>query len=309
MHVLIDAPAKANLCLLVGSRRPDGYHELFSVFVPVDLYDEMEFSLTLQSAGTDTGTDLIELRCRGIEGRDNLAIQALRAVERLSGRSIAGSVRIEKRIPVGAGMGGGSSDAATALRAAAHLLDEEGGIHIETAQLHELARSLGADVPFFLEGRPAMAKGIGERLEEIDIPSLSLVLLLPQEHLGTKDVYGEFDRLWAAGDDRRFAENVARSEAAWTRFSAASGRFGGGCDEAAAAIAGLLENDLERASFSLLPDLIERKKAIEEEGALGTLMSGSGPTLFGLCASPDHAAQVSRRLGARGYNTRTVMTL
>ena len=308
MHVLIDAPAKVNLCLLVGPRRPDGYHELFSVFVPVDLCDEVEFSLVLRPSGTEAGTHLVELHCPGIEGGDNLAIRALRAVEKLSGRSIAGSVRIEKRIPVGAGMGGGSSDAAAALRAAAQLLDEEGGIHIEVAQLYDLARSLGADVPFFLEGRPAVARGIGDRLEAIDLPPLSLVLLLPEEHLGTKEVYGEFDRQSAAGDDRRFAENVARAEASWARLSAAGGRSGLGCAETAAAIAGLLENDLEGASFSLVPDLIERRKAVEEEGALGVLMSGSGPTLFGLCASPDHAAEVGRGLAARGYRTRTVMT-
>jgi 4-diphosphocytidyl-2-C-methyl-D-erythritol kinase len=308
VHVLIDAPAKVNLCLLVGPRRLDGYHELFSVFVPVDLYDEIEFSLTLLPSGTDAGTDPIELRCPGIEDGDNLVIKALRAVERLSGRSFTGSVRIEKRIPIGAGMGGGSSDAAAALGAAARLLDEESAIHMGPTQLHDLARSLGADVPFFLQGRPAVAKGIGDRLEAIDIPAMSLVLLLPQEHLGTKEVYGEFDRLWATGDDRRFSENVARAEAAWARLSVASGGSGIGGGEAAAAISEILENDLEAASFSLLPELIGRKKAIEEAGALGSLMSGSGPTLFGLCASPDHAAEVGRRLEARGYCTRTVRT-
>jgi 4-diphosphocytidyl-2-C-methyl-D-erythritol kinase len=290
----------------VGPRRVDGYHELFSVFAAVDLRDEMEFSLTLRVSGEGPG--LIEFDCPGIEGGDNLAIRALRAVEQLTDRSIAGRVRIEKRIPVGAGMGGGSSDAAAALRAAARLLDEEGGIRLEASLLHDVARSLGADVPFFLEGRSAVARGIGDRLEPIVLPPLALVALFPEEHLGTKDVYAEFDRQSVRAEGSGFDERAACAEASWGRASAVWGGSGPGSTEAAAAIAGLLENDLEAASFSLLPELVDRKRAIKEEGALGALMSGSGPTLFGVCASAEHAAEVGRRLARRGYRTRVVMT-
>jgi 4-diphosphocytidyl-2-C-methyl-D-erythritol kinase len=321
----IDAPAKVNLCLLVGPRRPDGYHNIFSVFAPVDLCDELEFRLTLGAPGSVAKPGGIELECAvvGETGdEDNLAVRALRAVETLSGCSIAGRVRITKRIPVGAGMGGGSSDAAAALRAAARLLEDEAGIRLESRQLHDAARSLGADVPFFLEGRPAIARGIGDRLEPIDIPPLALALLLPEEHLGTKEVYGKFDRLPAPEGGREFAERVGLAEAAWGRVVAGDGRRpdgGAGGDEASArsaqpapargeapvaTIAALLQNDLEAATFSLLPALAGRKRAIEEESALGALMSGSGPTLFGVCASPDHAADVARRLTARGYRSR-----
>jgi 4-diphosphocytidyl-2-C-methyl-D-erythritol kinase len=308
VHRLVDAPAKVNLCLLVGPRRADSYHELFSVFAVVDLCDEMEFSLALRAADEGAGPGLIELDCPGIEGGDNLAIRALRAVEKLTNRSITGRVRIEKHIPVGAGMGGGCWAAAAAGGGAARLLDEEGGVRLEPSLLHDVARSLGADVPFFLEGRSALARGIGDRLQAISLPPLALVLVLPEEHLGTKDVYAEFDRQSALDEGPGFAERAARAEASWARVSAARADSGPDSTEAAAAIAGLLENDLEAASFSLLPELVDRRRAIEEEVALGALMSGSGPTLFGVCASPDHAAEVGRRLAGRGYRTQVVMT-
>ena len=154
MHLSTPAPAKVNLSLLVGPRRADGYHELFSVFAPLDLHDRLSFTLSLGAAAQRPGE--LTLDCPTLDaGADpdperNLAVRALRALEGAAGRAISGSVRIEKNIPVGAGLGGGSSDAAAALLAGARLLAEEGGVVLAPEVLHSLAVSLGADVPFFL---------------------------------------------------------------------------------------------------------------------------------------------------------------
>ena len=144
-----------NLSLLVGPRRGDGYHELFSVFAPLELHDRLSFNLSLGAAAQRPGE--LSLDCpvldAGMAASDperNLAIRALRAIEGAAGRAISGSVRIEKNIPVGAGLGGGSSDAAAALLAGARLLAEEEGMTPAPEVLHSLAVSLGADVPFFL---------------------------------------------------------------------------------------------------------------------------------------------------------------
>jgi 4-diphosphocytidyl-2-C-methyl-D-erythritol kinase len=316
VHFLIDAPAKVNLCLLIGPRRPDGYHDLFSVFAPVDLSDRMEFTLGLGPTGGVATQGQIGLACAGIDeggaGEGNLAVKALRSVESLVGRSISGAISIEKRIPVGAGMGGGSSDAAAALRAAARLLETEGGIHLDKARLHDLARSLGADVPFFLEGGSAVAKGIGDILEPVAIPPVPLVLLLPEEHLGTKEVYAEFDRL--AGQrvvpetDAGFAARCAEAEAVWKGLAVAWGDpKGGGLN--AVDVAQSLQNDLEAPSFALVAGLSDRKQALLDAGALGALMSGSGPTMFGVCRSEELADAVCGRLTEAGHSALQVMTL
>lgn len=316
MHVVIEAPAKVNLCLLVGPRRPDGYHELFSVFAPVDLSDRLEFRLVLGPTDGAGAQGHIRLDCPGMDGEDNLVMRALRLVERMGGRPITGVVRLDKEIPVGAGMGGGSSDAAAALRAAARLFAEEGGIALDGATLHGLARSLGADVPFFLEGRPAIGKGIGDALEPLCLPSLALVLLLPEEHLSTADVYAAFDRLPARDGGPDFSSRCAAEEERWKALSDRYQSKGGQALRPTVAASGIvreiaasLHNDLERASLAILPELASRRQALLDEGAVGALMSGSGPTFFGVCSSSEHAEEVAGRVAARGHRTKVVNTM
>lgn len=321
MHVVIEAPGKVNLCLLVGPRRGDGYHELFSVFTPVDLSDRLEFRLTLGppgNAGTPVAEALpgsIRLDCPGMDGEDNLVMRALRAVEAAGGRAIAGTVSLQKGIPVGAGMGGGSSDAAAALRAAARLFAEEGGIILDGATLHGLARSLGADVPFFLEGRSAIGRGIGDALRPLFLPSLALVLVMPEEHLSTADVYRAFDRLPPQRGEPSFLSRAMTEEERWTTlWERCQPRDGSQperatvCKVIAEEIPALLENDLEAASLAIMPELSMRKQALLDEGAMGALMSGSGPTFFGVCSSAEHAEEVAGRVAARGHRTRVVNT-
>lgn len=304
MHLREEAPAKVNLSLLVGPLRPDGYHELLSVFTPIDLRDELEFSLTLGPASDRPGR--INIVCPEVGGQKNLVVRALRAVEQAAGRSIGGDVRIRKDIPVGAGLGGGSADAAVALRAAASLLEEEGNVRLGDEAVHRLARSLGADVPFFLERRPAIGRGIGDRLERVALPPLDLVLLLSERHLATPVVYAAFDRRVSPEPEEAFSARSAHVESEWRRLSAAWGGGRASQVESAHAVSALLQNDLEAVSFWLMPELVDAKRAIMEEGGLGALMSGSGPTLFGICASRDEAEAVRTRLDNRGHRARVV---
>jgi 4-diphosphocytidyl-2-C-methyl-D-erythritol kinase len=299
MHVREEAPAKINLSLLVGPLRVDGYHEVLSVFTPIDLRDELEFSLTLGPAKDRPGR--IHLAYPGMDGEQNLVVRALRAVERASGRSIGGEVTVRKCVPVGAGLGGGSADAAVALRVAYKLLQEDAGVSLGTEVLRRLARSLGADVPFFLEGRPAIGRGIGDQLETVTLPPLDLVLVLSEKHLATPAVYAAFDRRVAPEPMEVFASRSSRAESKWRKLAAVW--EGGGADavRSARSVSRLLHNDLEAASFWFMPELAEAKRAVVAEGALGASMSGSGPTLFGVCASRGEAELARKRLEHRGY--------
>ncbi len=324
MRLETKAPAKVNLSLLIGPVRADGYHELFSVFVPIDVFDGLEFELVARRSREGRG--VLRVECEVASGEDNLAARALRSLERATGWVIDGRVGITKGIPAGAGLGGGSSDAAAALRAGAQAIAAAGGPVLGEHELRMLARGVGADVPFFLRPEPSFATGIGDLLEPIGLPPLPLVLVLHEAQLSTAAVYKEFDRIAAeqpglgaaeqpglvagggpgsvAGGGAGFHERARAHEARWRALAArwAEGRLES--DEAVPAIAELLENDLQRASFRLLPGLSEDRDALVEEGALGAVMSGSGPTLLGLCRSPQEAEEVAVRLRLRGYRAR-----
>ena len=330
------APAKVNLSLLVGPRRPDGYHPLLTVFAPLSLCDEIEFMLTVIARAGVPAPGRVEVECPGIRCGGNLVTLALAALEEAAGRRFVGHVRIKKAIPVGAGLGGGSSDAAAALLAGAEVLAGAGGPRLGPADLLGLARSLGADVPFFLDPSPALAEGVGDVLSPLPLPPLPLVLYLPREELPTAVVYHEFDRLGeraaaasgtsAAGsrrvagdraargareDDMGAAEFASRAERVRGRWVTLSESWVAGAVSAAGAldaIAAMLHNDLERASFSLLPELYERKAALTSAGARGTLMSGSGPTLFGIWATEVEAAEAAACLRAQGHGVCQVIS-
>ncbi|MGI5939879.1 MAG: 4-(cytidine 5'-diphospho)-2-C-methyl-D-erythritol kinase [Thermoleophilia bacterium] len=306
MHVVEKAHAKVNLSLLVGPMRPDGYHELFTIFMPIALYDELSFCLRCGPGSAPPGN--ITLDSPGMDGEDNLVLRALRSLERTAGRAISGEVTLCKGIPVGAGLGGGSADAALALLCGARLLSEEAGVRLSAETLHGLARDLGADVPFFLGRGPAIGRGIGDRLVSIALPSLHLVLLPSTTSLKTPAVYAAFDRVAPPITAASFAVRTAGVESQWRGLAA--GKDGRPADPSVTrTVAGLLANDLEVATFSLMPRLAEDRQAIIAAGALGALMSGSGPTLFGVCASEWEAELVCARLQARGYAAYPVDTL
>ena len=257
------APAKLNLCLYLGGRRDDGLHELRSLFCPLGLADRISF--------TTPAGDADEVDCPGVAG-PNLVGVALDALRARGWDAPAVRVEVDKRIPVAAGLGGGSADAAAVLR---HLASELPGVE-------ELAGALGADVPSQLRPGMALVAGAGERVEPLPFgEELGVVLIPADEGLSTADVYAEADAL-----------GLARSAAELERIEREL-RAAAGSGSSPLEYAELLVNDLEQAALSLRPEIAEALGALGEVGAEKVLVTGSGPTAFGLfedIVAADHAA-------------------
>lgn len=248
------APAKLNLCLYLGSTRADGLHELCSLFQPLELADRITVG---EAAGEED-----EVVCEGIEG-PNLAAAALAALRAAGWERAPLRIEIEKRIPVAAGLGGGSADAAAVLRLA--------GTEVEG--IAAIAAGLGADVPSQLAPAPALVGGGGERVEPLPEPGEWAAVLIPDERgLSTADVYAEADRLGLAREPAELAALGERLRAAATA-GATPLDYGE-----------LLVNDLGTAALSLRPEIGEALEALREAGAVQALITGSGPTAFGLFA-------------------------
>ncbi len=268
------APAKINLGLFLGPVRPDGRHELVSVMQSITLADE----LTLRVAPHGEDGDLVV--CPGVPGppEQNLATAALAAFRAATGWAAAPlELRIDKRVPVAAGLGGGSGDAAATLRlaAAASGLGDE-------ALLRELACGLGADVPAQVRPGRWLARGAGELLHELPAPRAPFgVLVLPAAAaLSTAAVYAQADRIGAA----RGAGELEELHAALARELA---------DGAALPAADLLANDLQDAARALCPAIDVALAQARAAGADVALVSGSGPTVLGLFAGPDGPARAA----------------
>lgn len=299
------ATAKVNLTLVVGPPRSDGYHPLLTVFVPIDVHDDLDFELDV-APGTGAG---LTVECSGVDSDANLVTRALRALGAETGWGFTGRVRVGKGIPRGAGLGGGSSDCAQALLVGARRLEDAGGPRVDDNTMRRLALGLGADVPFFLDPRPALATGVGELLEPLALPELPLVLVVPEEELSTAEVYGTFDGVVACESPQAFARRAAHMERSWRALEAAWASAEVTRPVFRARLAGILHNDLERASMHLLPELAARKAALQRHGALGSVMSGSGPSVFGVCASFASAGRIAGALRAEGTLARPVRTL
>jgi 4-diphosphocytidyl-2-C-methyl-D-erythritol kinase len=250
------APAKVNLVLQVGRARSDGLHEICSIFASLGLADELTF------LGSETDAD--EVVCPGVDG-PNLVTAALRLFrERVDPGLPPLKVTIDKRIPVAAGLGGGSADAAAALRAA----NELAGRPLDVAELRDLAAELGADVPSQVEPRHALVTGAGEHVERLGLPAMGLVLVPSADGLSTADVYKEADRIESTRDE--LDPDRLRELAAGPLAVLAAG----------------VENDLEPAARSLRPSIGEPVERLREAGALAAAVSGSGPTAFGVFSGP-----------------------
>jgi 4-diphosphocytidyl-2-C-methyl-D-erythritol kinase len=286
---ILRTPAKINLGLRLTGRRDDGYHLLESLFAPIDLYDEVSVEWT--SGPTQVELDLIEdpanelpAGLRGVAaGPENLVCRAARAFQVATG--LGGRVRLvlQKQIPAGAGLGGGSSDAAAVIRSLSAIAGPAAPNPREEA---EIALGLGADVPFFLSPTPSLVSGIGEAIEPIvGLPGFDLVLANPGISVATAEVYRVADAL---------ADSLTEPESGSTMRSIL--RLWSEKGRGAPALGELLVNDLEPAAIQLCPPIFGLMERMRELGSVATSMSGSGGTVFGVFESVEQAEKATQEL-------------
>jgi 4-diphosphocytidyl-2-C-methyl-D-erythritol kinase len=265
------APAKLNLCLYVGPTREDGLHEIRSLFEPLELADV----LRLSPAEAD------EVICEGIEGPD-LTAMALAALRENGWSGPPLRIEVTKRVPVAAGLGGGSADAAAVLRLARG----------EVEGLRSIAAEIGADVPSQLQPRPCLVAGAGEVIEPAPPPAEHGVVLITQAAgLATADVYAEADRLGSPRGDSEL-------EAIRRRLRDAVDEGGSPLDYREH-----LVNDLQKAAISLRPKIEDALRALDDAGAAHAMVTGSGPTAFGLYPSANEAVAAAESLRERYPST------
>lgn len=274
------AYAKINLALAITGLRPDGYHELESVMQSIGIRDRIR--VTLVESG-------LECSCGRWSGPANLAYRAaqifLAGLDRTSGINIV----IEKNIPVQAGLGGGSADAAATLQALNTLFQEP----YSQEQLKTFGAQLGADVAFCLKGGTQWATGVGEELKDLpSAPKADLVIIKPRQGVNTGYAYRTFDQ------EGKFSHLDYDQ---WQR-ALKSGK--------PEALVPLLYNDLELASMKLLPEIARVKEnLLKEEGCLGALMSGSGSAVFGIIQSTEQAESIAAQWEKKGYNVWVTQTV
>ncbi|HEV2058273.1 MAG TPA: hypothetical protein VGR11_02885 [Solirubrobacteraceae bacterium] len=262
------ARAKINLCLFVGPKRGDGRHEVVTLMDTLDLCDEVRMQTDPPGVVED------EVVCLGVEG-PNLAADALRAFRGRTGWGGAPvRIEIDKRIPVGGGMAGGSADAAAALRLAA----KASGLG-DRRLLEEIAGTLGADVPSQVRGGLVLATGTGSRLRPLSLSlAYSVVVVRSDEGLSAADVYAEADRLGLPRETLDLARALTRTQAALSSET----------------ILEHLHNDLQDAARSLCPAIDRALEAVLAAGADHALVSGSGPTVLGVFAGAGHRERARR---------------
>lgn len=269
----VQSPAKVNLRLEILGRREDGYHELRTVFQKISLHDTLHFSLKKEK-GISIAADHPGLPL----GRRNLVHKAIQSVFKLCDYRGGVRIEIEKRIPLGAGLGGGSSNAATTLLALSQLLE----IRLSQKELMEVGLGIGADVPFFFLRGAAIGSGIGERLRKEELPSLWYVLIYPNFEVSTRWAYEHF-----VLTNQRFHFNLRK----FLRTPEGISR--------------ILLNHLEEVVSKRYPQINLMKEWLLSAGALGALMTGSGPTVFGLFRDGKSATgayeKIRKLAGAKGW--------
>ena len=289
-RISVAAPAKVNLDLRVVGRRDDGYHLIDSLMVPISLCDSLE--LTVRSSRDGHA----HVRCRVIGpekvagGDGNLAARAARSVLAELGEPVEAAIRLRKVIPIGAGLGGGSSDAAAVLVALPRLL----GRRIAAKRLADLAVALGADVPFFLACRPARVTGIGEKLAPLTCPAaLNLVVVVPKRRIETAWAYANALPPIAVLATRPRRTLVAPR----------------GLRTSAKSLSCSVSNDFEPGVAAAVPDVARLKQRLEALGAMATVMSGSGSAVVGVFASRRAAERAARgfRRPDKAWAVRTLL--
>lgn len=278
------APAKVNVLLRVVGLRDDGYHDLEMVMVPLSLADEIELSAI--SSGIEISVD--GQSDPGMLGEKNLAWRAARAIQEEAGIEEGVRISLSKRTPVAAGLGGGSSDAAAVLRGLCRMW----GLDWSAEKLARLGGRLGADVPFFCFGGPAFVEGTGDRVTPYEeFPKLSFLLINPGFAVSTPWVYGQWDK--------RSKERQIEGLTPIRADARVRPLFKGFRD-----VISSLHNDLETVTLGAHPEIAEIKSLLIDLGAAGALMSGSGPTVFGVFEDAlrrDLAVERAKRRGWRVF--------
>lgn len=269
----LESPAKVNLRLEILKRRQDGYHELRTVFQKISLHDTLRFSLKREK-----GISITANHPKLPLGRKNLVYKAAQSIFKACDYRGGVHIEIEKKIPLGAGLGGGSSNAATTLTALNHLLET----NLSQKELMKMGLRIGADVPFFFLKSAAIGSGIGERLRKEDLPALWYVLLYPNFEVSTRWAYQHF-----VLTNRRIHFNLHRF------LRTPEG------------ISHILLNHLEEVVSKRYPQISRMKELLLSVGALGALMTGSGPTVFGLFPEAKSAGRaytkIRRLAGRKGW--------
>ena len=283
LGLTVQAPAKLNLFFEVLAKRDDGYHEIETLVYPIDLYDTLYFKENPDGPiefGCKLGSGAWRARGFGLddvpEGKDNLVVRAVELLRRRAGVTGGASIRLVKRIPSAAGLGGGSSDAAAGLVAA----NAVWRLGWSPARLAELGAELGSDVPLFLAEKPARCRGRGERVEPLEAAStLHFVVVRPPAGLCTAAVYQACRPPEAPRSSAPFRQALASGDPA--------------------AVGRLLFNRLESAAEKLSPWIARLRRELSDADCLGHLMTGSGTCYFGLCRHARHARRAARRLRAK----------
>jgi len=264
------APAKVNLFLTVGRRRDDGLHEVESVMQAISLADTVSLS--------ESSSRAVSVSPAGAAPEDdgNLALRAARAFADARGIDRGVQIEIEKRIPVAAGLGGGSADAAAVLVGLNELWDAP----VSKKALEKIGAGIGADVPFCVRGGTAAARGAGENLSVLPCPQpVWWVIGISGAALSTAEVYAEFDRLGGGSVDDPYEVADALARADVSRLAQA------------------LRNDLEPAALSLAPQIRSGRDALGAAGPLAVILAGSGPTWLGLARDEAHAREIAGSVG------------
>jgi 4-diphosphocytidyl-2-C-methyl-D-erythritol kinase len=281
--LVLKTPAKINWVLEVLGKREDGFHELALVFQAISLWDELSFYRK------DRGLELsIVSSPTPLEADDsNLVLKAARLFFQAAGLEAGTRIELKKNIPLAAGLGGGSSDAAATLWGLNRLYETR----MPLEKLQTLASRLGSDVPFFLTGGTALGLGRGEVIEPWEgTVNFSLVLVKPEEGLATPKVYQSGKAVLTRGEKARELKSLLQTK---DPRVVARGLF----------------NGLEPAAFSLLPRVESLKNSLLEEGALGALVSGSGPTVFALVENDEAAQALARKMKPQAAHVFAVQTL
>ncbi len=270
MNLTRRSPAKVNLFLKVISKRPDGYHNIVSIVTPISLYDTIHLSDAAHGGiGMSDDKNILPT------GPENTMYRAAALLKERYSVTRGVDIHVEKRIPIGSGLGGPSSNAATVLRS----LVELWGLTVDEKELFDMGTSIGADVPLFLYGKPCIMEGIGERITPVSLPPMWFVIVYPGVIMKASDVYRGL----------RIVLTKEENEVKVRR------KF-----EVIQDVADILENDLEHVSIIMCPQISSVKEALIEAGALGALMSGSGSSVFGIFSGGKEAEQASLRIIHKG---------